>query len=70
MADQQHNPQPFAPSRRRVDAEMIRDYVALVLLIAGPVGVITTAFLYDPLLGAAVLFAAVTAAGVALGMRR
>jgi hypothetical protein len=56
--------------RRRIDAALVREMSAVVLLILGAVGLVTAAFLQDRELGIATLSVAAIAAGVYLGLDR
>ncbi len=62
---------PRAPrARPRVDGRLLRDVMAVVLILCGAVGVVAVSFAVSPLLGAATISVAAIIAGVLLGIDR
>lgn len=59
----------FAPARR-LTGRQVRDLVALLLLLVGSVGLVATAWAFNPLAGRALLFLMMIGAGVVLGLDR
>lgn len=62
----------FTSAYRRpvVDTRLVRDLLALLLIVAGAVGLVTVAFLTDERLGWATVFGSALTAGVLLGLNR
>lgn len=69
MSDQRY-PNPPRTYASRLDPELLRDVLALLLMLAGTIGIVAVGFLASPLVGWALIFAAITAAGAFLGLRR
>lgn len=61
---------PEPPARRRLTTRQLQDLVSVVLVVVSVAGLVVVAWTVDTQLGAAALFGAVLAAGVALGYDR
>lgn len=60
--------QPGGFARHRMmSVREVRDLIGLLLVIIGAIGLVVTAWIWDPLAGVAALFVAIIAGGIALG---